>query len=93
MYISSGTVYSPRYYFQLVATEVLIAQGFYGIIKKFGWRRVGIIVQDENLFTAVRIQLYVQKCMCYVLHSCYNYGTSIVVEVMSCIIHTCMSAQ
>jgi gamma-aminobutyric acid type B receptor len=41
-----------RYYFQLVATEVLIAQGFYGIIKKFGWKRVGVIVQDENLFTA-----------------------------------------
>jgi ABC-type branched-subunit amino acid transport system substrate-binding protein len=40
-----------RYYFQTLATEVLIAQGFYGIIQHFGWKRVGIISQDENLFT------------------------------------------
>jgi gamma-aminobutyric acid type B receptor len=40
-----------RYYFQMLATEVLIAQGFYGIIQNFGWKRVGIISQDENLFT------------------------------------------
>jgi hypothetical protein len=41
-----------RYYFQLLATEVLIAQGFFGIISHFGWKRVSIIAQDENLFTA-----------------------------------------
>ena len=43
-----------RYYFQLLETEVLIAQGFYGIIKYFGWKKVRIIIQDESLFTAVR---------------------------------------
>ena len=56
--------YQCRYYFQLLATEVLNAQGFYGIIRHFGWRKVGVIVQDENLFTAVRIEL----CIYNILH-------------------------
>ena len=42
-----------RYYFQMLATEVLIAGGFYGIIRNFQWKRVGVISQNENLFTEV----------------------------------------
>ena len=38
---------------------MFLAQGFLGIIKNFGWNRVSIIVQDENIFTAVRI-----LCVC-----------------------------
>jgi gamma-aminobutyric acid type B receptor len=41
-----------RYYFQLLAEEVGMARGFLGLIRRFGWRRVGIITQNENLFTA-----------------------------------------
>ena len=52
-----------RYYFQLLATEVRIAQGFFGIISHFGWKRVRIISQDENLFTAVRKLLFFVCCM------------------------------
>ena len=46
---------SIRYLFRLLAADVLIAQGFLGIIENFGWRRVSIILQDENVFTAVSI--------------------------------------
>ena len=42
-----------RYYFQLLASEDESANGFYKIISNFGWRRVGIITQNENLFTKV----------------------------------------
>ena len=49
--VSSQLTY--RYYFQLLATNVLPAHGFYGIIQHFGWKRIGLIVQDEKLYTAV----------------------------------------
>ena len=42
-----------RYYFQLLSPEAPGAYGFYSIIKYFGWRKVGIITQGENLFIAV----------------------------------------
>ena len=42
-----------RYYFQLLSTEAPTAYGFYSIIQYFGWKRVGIITQGENLFIAV----------------------------------------
>jgi gamma-aminobutyric acid type B receptor len=41
-----------RYYFQLLSNEVPTAYGFYSIIQYFGWKRVGIITQGENLFIA-----------------------------------------
>ncbi|CAI7989811.1 Gamma-aminobutyric acid type B receptor subunit 1, partial [Geodia barretti] len=41
-----------RYYFQLVATNLLGAHGFFGIIQHFGWRKVRLVAQDENVFTA-----------------------------------------
>ena len=34
-----------------------LAYGFYGIVRAFNWRTVGIITQDENLFTVVSISL------------------------------------
>ena len=40
-------------YFQLLSTEERIAFGFYGVIREYNWRRVALIVQDENLFTVV----------------------------------------
>ena len=42
-----------RYYFQLVPTEASIAPAYFGVIRYYGWRRVGLIVQNENLFTVV----------------------------------------
>lgn len=53
-----------RYHFALLSSDVNLAYGFYGIIRRFQWRRVSIIVQDESLFTVVRLSL----CVCvYVL--------------------------
>ena len=42
-------------YFQLLATMEKTAIGYFGVIRKFGWRRIALIVQDENLWTAVCI--------------------------------------
>ena len=42
-----------RSYFQLLATENTLAGGFFGIIRKYGWQKIGIITQNENLFTQV----------------------------------------
>ena len=42
-----------RYYFQLLSTEVSLAPAYFGVIRQYGWRRVGLIVQNENLFTVV----------------------------------------
>ena len=62
-----GYLLKCRYYFQMLATEVLIAQGFYGIIQHFGWKRVGIISQDENLFTQVNETYYIPPTFLYCL--------------------------
>ena len=43
----------PRY-FQLLSTVKRIAFGFYGLIKEYKWRRVAIIVQDENILVEVK---------------------------------------
>ncbi|CAI8012114.1 Gamma-aminobutyric acid type B receptor subunit 1 [Geodia barretti] len=40
-----------RYYFQLLAAESQIAQGFFKIITHYGWKRISLIIQNENLFT------------------------------------------
>lgn len=56
LYIIFGSLHPKhvsRYYFQLLADEVGMARGFLGIIRRFGWKRVGIITQNENLFTVV----------------------------------------
>ena len=42
-----------RYYFQLLVNELLTTRGFLGIIRRFGWKKVGIITQNERLFTVV----------------------------------------
>ena len=42
-----------RYYFQLVPTEASIAPAYFGVIRQYGWKRIGLIVQNENLFTVV----------------------------------------
>lgn len=47
----------PRY-FQLLSTVDTIAFGFYGVIREYGWRRIAIIVQDENVFTEVSQQTW-----------------------------------
>ena len=43
-----------RYYFQLVPTEASIAPAYFGTIRQYGWKKVELIVQNENLFTVVR---------------------------------------
>ena len=44
-----------NYYFQILLTDDNLANGYYGIIKTYGWKRVAIIVQNEDLFTVVSI--------------------------------------
>ena len=42
-------------YFQILSTVDRLAFGYFGVIRAFGWRRVGLIIQDENRFTVVNI--------------------------------------
>lgn len=52
---SVSLLLSPfRYYYQLSAVATVLADGFLGIIRYFGWKRVAIITQNENVFTVVR---------------------------------------
>ena len=44
-----------RHYFQLLASSNTLAQGFYGIIRDFNWRKVSLITQNEIVFVKVRI--------------------------------------
>ena len=56
-YVSSSAALSNRVrfpnYFQLLAPDAGLADGFLAIIEHFGWRRVALIFQDENLLTVV----------------------------------------
>ena len=42
-----------RYYFQMRPTDAELAPAYFSVIRQYGWRRVGLIVQNENLFTVV----------------------------------------
>ena len=42
-------------HFGILATEADLAFGFYSIIRHFKWKRVTILLQEENLFTAVSL--------------------------------------
>ena len=44
-------------YFQVLSTEDRLAYGYYGLIREFGWRKIGLIVQDENVFRLVSLYL------------------------------------
>ena len=45
-------------YFQLLSPDADLADGFLAIIKHFGWQRVALIVQEENLLTVVSLEYY-----------------------------------
>ena len=42
-------------YFQFLPSMVDFAPAYFGIIKKFKWRHVVILLQNENLYTVVRV--------------------------------------
>ena len=42
-----------HHYFQIIPSKLGQVIGFYNIITHYGWTRVGIIVEDEDLFTEV----------------------------------------
>ena len=44
-------------YFQLLAPDAGLANGFLAIVKQFGWKRVALIIQEENLLTVVSLKL------------------------------------
>ena len=44
-------------YFQVLSPDANLADGFLAIIKQFGWRKVALIVQDENLLTVVNLSI------------------------------------
>ena len=37
----------------MLSAEDTLVLAYYGIIKEFGWRRVALLVQNEDLFTVV----------------------------------------
>ena len=60
--VSSSAALSNRIrfpsYFQLLAPDADLADGFLAIIQKFEWKRVAIITQDESLLTVVNAEVY-----------------------------------
>ena len=42
-----------KYYFQLSPPDDDLAVGFFAIVRRYRWRHVAIIEQEENIFTAV----------------------------------------
>ena len=55
--MSSAISSSPplhSYYFQLLAVGTGLSRGYLGIIKFFGWKKVAIITQNENVYSVVR---------------------------------------
>lgn len=42
-----------RYHFQVLPNAIILAKGYLGIILKYGWKKVSIITQNENLYTIV----------------------------------------
>ena len=53
----ANRVHYPNY-FQLLALDTDLADGFLAIIKQFEWERVALIVQEENLLTVVSLFSY-----------------------------------
>lgn len=55
--VSSSPALSNRdvfkYYFQLLPADDALALGFFAIIRRYEWRHVAIIQQDENIFETV----------------------------------------
>lgn len=43
-----------RYYYQLSTIGTVLSDGYLGIIRYYGWKRVAIITQNENVFVVVR---------------------------------------
>ena len=58
------------YHFGVLATEANLAFGFYSIIRHYDWRRVVILLQEENLFIVVGHTYIFHR-----LYSCYHSRT------------------
>ena len=43
------------YYFQLLSSSDSIANSYHEVIQEYGWKKIALIVQNENLFTVVSI--------------------------------------
>ena len=56
-----------RRYFQLLPPEFETAVGFYEIIAHYGWKKVGVVLEDEDLFTKVYVTLL------HVIELCETY--------------------
>ena len=46
-------IFIIRYYFQTPTPDTLTAYGFFGVIKHYGWKKVRLVAQDENVFITV----------------------------------------
>ena len=70
--VSSSAELAKRHlfpnYFQLLAPDDDLADAFLAIIQEFGWTRVAIITQRENLLTVVNAK--VDFVMQSSLHTC-----------------------
>ena len=56
-YVSSSPILTNRQlfktYFQMLASEINLAYGYYGLIQQFRWKKVALIVEQQNLFILV----------------------------------------
>ena len=58
-----------RRYFQLLPPEFETAVGFYEIIAHYGWKKIGVVLEDEDLFTKVYFTLL------HVIELCETYDS------------------
>lgn len=63
-----------KYYFQMLPTDDSLALGFFAIIRKYQWRRVGIIQENAPLYSEVCTYMHtedelkvpvLQLCTCH----------------------------
>ena len=58
---------------------MLVVRGFFGIIQHFGWKRVRLIAQDEEIYATVSKNKYTQKTFDInrqeqFVHKCKNFS-------------------
>ena len=55
------------FYYQMLPVEADIVPGFFQAIRTFGWRHVGIIVQNEDAFTVVCVVIVYARNLILIL--------------------------
>ena len=64
-----------RRYFRDSPSTAIVAPSLRSTAEHFNWTRIALITQDENLFRAVRVLVYIRAMSSWLLHACQNYTT------------------